>query len=93
MDTFVLVPDGFNLEGYQFVPFIYAFDVKFDGRRKARLVANGSMTIKPPESEIWSGEVSTKTVQLAMFIAMLNSLKILAADISSAYLMAKMKEK
>jgi hypothetical protein len=93
MDTFALVPDGFNLEEYQFVPLIYAFDIKFDGRRKAGLVANDSVTIGPPESEIWSGVVSTETVGLAMFIAMLNGLKILAADISSAYLMAKTKEK
>eukprot|EP00957_Ditylum_brightwellii_P151724 11554100-Ditylum_brightwellii.AAC.1 len=93
MNTFVLVPDGFNLEGYQFVPLIYTFDVKFDGRRKARHVANGSVMIGPPELEIWSGVVSTKIVRLAMFIVMLNGFKILAADISSAYLMAKMKEK
>eukprot|EP00957_Ditylum_brightwellii_P149041 11348088-Ditylum_brightwellii.AAC.1 len=82
MDTFVLVPDSFNLEGYQFVPLIYTFDVKFDGRRKARLVANESTTIGLPELEIWYGVVSTEIVCLAMFIAMLNNLKILAADIS-----------
>jgi hypothetical protein len=93
METFTLVPDGFDLKGYQYVPLIYAFDVKFDGRRRARLVANGKVTIGPPESEVWSGVVNTETVRTAMFLAMLNNLKILAADISSAYLMATTKEK
>eukprot|EP00957_Ditylum_brightwellii_P043920 3331869-Ditylum_brightwellii.AAC.1 len=45
----------------------------FDGRRRARLVANGKVTIGPPEEDVWSGV-------------------ILAADISSAYLMADTKE-
>eukprot|EP00957_Ditylum_brightwellii_P181327 13813241-Ditylum_brightwellii.AAC.1 len=93
MATFSLVPDGFDLKDYQFVPLIYAFDVKFSGRRKARNVANGKVTIGPPECEVWSGVVSTETVRLAMILAKLNGLKILAADISSAYLMARTKEK
>ena len=72
---------------------IYAWDVKFDGRRQARLVANGKVTIGPPEAEVWSGVVSTDAVRTALFLGMLNSMKILAADISSAYLMADTKEK
>eukprot|EP00957_Ditylum_brightwellii_P121849 9292221-Ditylum_brightwellii.AAC.1 len=51
MDTFELIPDAFDLAGYQYVPLIYAWDVKFDGRRRAKLVANGKVTIGPPESE------------------------------------------
>eukprot|EP00957_Ditylum_brightwellii_P206800 15350054-Ditylum_brightwellii.AAC.1 len=41
MDTFELMPENFNLTGYKHVPLIYVWDVKFDGRRRARLVANG----------------------------------------------------
>ena len=93
LDTFTLVPENFDFTGFQFVPLIYAFDVKFDGRRKARLVANGKVTIGPPEAEVWSGVVDTVTVRTAIFLAMLNGMKILAADISSAYLMAQTKEK
>ena len=93
METFILVPADFDLTGYQVVPLIYAFDVKFDGRRRARLVANGRVTIGPPEAEVWSGVVDTVTVRTAIFLAMHNSMKILAADISSAYLMAFTKEK
>eukprot|EP00957_Ditylum_brightwellii_P159214 12118037-Ditylum_brightwellii.AAC.1 len=52
MNTFELKPDGFDLTGYQYIPLIYAWDVKYDGRRRAKLVANGKVTIGPPESEV-----------------------------------------
>ena len=92
METFKVIPDDFDLRGYQYVPLMYAWDVKFDGRRRARLVANGKVTIGPPEAEVWSGVVSTEAVRIAMFLGMLNGMKILAADISSAYLMADTRE-
>eukprot|EP00957_Ditylum_brightwellii_P176389 13432034-Ditylum_brightwellii.AAC.1 len=41
MAIFELMPENFDLTGYQYVPLIYAWDVKLDGRRRARLVANG----------------------------------------------------
>ena len=37
--------------------------------------------------------VNTESVRTSMFLGMLNGMKILAADISSAYLMADTKEK
>eukprot|EP00957_Ditylum_brightwellii_P051185 3880314-Ditylum_brightwellii.AAC.1 len=55
MATFELMPENFNLTGYQYVPLIYTWDVKFDGTRRAYLVANGKVTIKPPEEDVWSG--------------------------------------
>eukprot|EP00957_Ditylum_brightwellii_P122531 9344220-Ditylum_brightwellii.AAC.1 len=45
------------------------------------------------EEEVWSGVVNTETVRTAMFLVMLDGLKILAVDISSAYLMANTREK
>eukprot|EP00957_Ditylum_brightwellii_P051405 3898049-Ditylum_brightwellii.AAC.1 len=41
MATFELMPENFDLTGYQYIPLIYTWDVKFDGRRRACLVANG----------------------------------------------------
>eukprot|EP00957_Ditylum_brightwellii_P129087 9846431-Ditylum_brightwellii.AAC.1 len=52
LNTFRLMPNDFDLTGYQYVPLIYAWDVKFDGHRRARLVANGKVTIGPPEPEL-----------------------------------------
>ena len=34
LDMFWEMPPDFNLTGYQFVPLIYVWDVKFDGRRQ-----------------------------------------------------------
>eukprot|EP00957_Ditylum_brightwellii_P191560 14585116-Ditylum_brightwellii.AAC.1 len=55
MATFELMLENFDLTGYQYVPLIYAWDVNFDDRRRACLVANGKVTIRPPEEDIWSG--------------------------------------
>eukprot|EP00957_Ditylum_brightwellii_P151907 11567836-Ditylum_brightwellii.AAC.1 len=74
MATFELIPENFDLIGYQYVPLIYAWDVKFDGRRRACLVAN---------------EKSQLDHQKKMFGL---GMTILAADISSAYLMSDTKE-
>ena len=52
-DTFEIPEPDFDLSDYQYVPLIYAWDVKYDGRRKARLMANGKVTMGPPESDVW----------------------------------------
>ena len=68
------------------------FDVKFDGRRKARFVAGGHLTTDPGE-ESYSGVVAPEAVRLGMMAAVNNSLEVIAADIGNAYLHAKTKEK
>jgi len=95
MGTFEIPPDDFDLEanGYQYVPCIYAWDVKYDGRRRARMVANGARVVGLPPEDIWSGVVSIDAVRSIMFLAALNDMQIVATDISSAYLMADTKEK
>eukprot|EP00957_Ditylum_brightwellii_P083583 6353161-Ditylum_brightwellii.AAC.1 len=92
MNTFELMEDGFDQTRYQFIPLIYIWYVKFDGRCRAKLVANGKVTIALPEEDIWSRMVNTELIRTAMCFDMLNNLKILAANISSAYLMANAKE-
>eukprot|EP00957_Ditylum_brightwellii_P015590 1175257-Ditylum_brightwellii.AAC.1 len=53
MDTFELMPGNFDLTGYQYGLLIYDWDVKFDGRRRARLVANGKVTTRR-RCVVWS---------------------------------------
>eukprot|EP00957_Ditylum_brightwellii_P068743 5218235-Ditylum_brightwellii.AAC.1 len=60
MDTFELLLENFGLAGYQHASPIYAWDVKFGSHRKARLPASGKVTIRPPESKVWSRVVTTK---------------------------------
>ena len=72
------------------VHFVYA--VKHDGRRKARLVADGHLTETPVES-VYSGVVSLRSLRIVTFLAELNGLQLYAADVSNAYLEATTKEK
>jgi len=54
--------------GYKRIPYHCVFDVKFDGRRKCRLVAGGHRT-DPPKEDIFSGVVSMEAVRLGFILA------------------------
>jgi len=47
--------------GHQKIPCHIIFDVKFDGRRKARLVAGGHRTVDPGE-DAYSGVVAPEAI-------------------------------
>jgi Reverse transcriptase (RNA-dependent DNA polymerase) len=68
------------------------YDVKHDGRHKARLVAGGHMTEINTES-VYSGVVSLRGIRLVIFLAELNQLELWGADVGNAYLEALTKEK
>jgi Reverse transcriptase (RNA-dependent DNA polymerase) len=75
-------------KGYQYIKLMMVYDVKHDGRYRARLVAAGNMTC--PGCDAYSSVVSFRTLWLAMLLGELNSLKLM--DVTSAYLMAMTKE-
>ena len=77
---------------YKFIPVHYVFDVKYDGRRKARLVAGGHST-SPDTSEIYSGVVSIEHVRLALLLADLDDMEVIAADVGNSFLHGKTGEK
>ena len=81
-----------ELNGYTEITCHLIFDVKMDFTRKARFVANGSMT-DTPVSLCYSSVVSRDSVRLAFLVAALNDLDIFACDIGNAYLNAPCKEK
>ena len=66
--------------------------VKHDGRHKARLVADGSLTPENVEN-IYSGVVSLRHLRLVIFLGDLNNLELWEADIGNAYLEAYTHEK
>ena len=70
----------------------FVFDVKVDGTRKARLVAGGHMT-NPPKDSVYSSVVSLRSIRIVCFLAELNNLKLMSADVGNAYLEAYTKEK
>jgi hypothetical protein len=85
--TMAQIPNGFKKIRVHFV-----FDVKHDGRHKARLVADGHLTEVPLES-VYSGVVSLRGFRLVLFLAELNKLELWATDIGNAYLEAFTSEK
>ena len=70
----------------------FVFDVKHDGRHKARLAADGNLT-EVPLSSVYSGVVSLRGIRLVLFLAELNDLDSWGTDVGNAYLEAKTKEK
>ena len=78
-------------EGYQKIRVHLVFAVKYDGRHKARLVADGHLTPDPVEC-IYSGVVSLRNLKLDIFLGKLNNLELWGADIGNAYLEAPTEE-
>ena len=90
--TFRLPKKGESLQDYNKIPYHFVFDVKFDLRRKARLVAGGNQTDEDKEDS-FAGVVGMDTVRIAFVLAAMNDLHCCAADIGNAYLYGITKEK
>ena len=69
-------------KGYHRIKVHLVFAVKFDGRHKTRLVADGT----EPIENIYSGVVSLRNLRLVIFLGKLNHLELWGADIGNAYL-------
>jgi Reverse transcriptase (RNA-dependent DNA polymerase) len=78
--------------GFKKIRVHLVFDVKHDGRHKARLVADGHLTNIQLDS-VYSGVVSLQGFRLVLFLAELNDLQLWATDIRNAYLEAYTTEK
>jgi Reverse transcriptase (RNA-dependent DNA polymerase) len=68
------------------------YDVKHDGRHKARLVAGGHLT-EVNTASIYSGVVSLHGIRLMIVLAELSQLELRFADVGNASLEALTKEK
>ena len=78
--------------GYKPLKILIVYDVKHDGRHRARMVAAGHLTEVPVES-VYSGVISLRGIRLMIFLAEMNQMETWGTDISSAYLEALTKEK
>ena len=83
----------FPPSGYKKVPVHFVFDVKFDLRRKARLVAGGHLTQPTFNDSPYAGIASIKSIRTCIFLAELNEMDLWVADVGNAYLEAWTKEK
>jgi hypothetical protein len=68
------------------------YDVKYDLRHKARLVAGGNWTVNDKE-DIYSEVVRMDTVRIGFFLGKMYGLSCCACDIGNAFLYVKTKEK
>ena len=85
-DTFVILERGKKAPlGYKRVTLHLTFDVKHDGRRKARMVAGRHLT-DPPTEDIYSSVVAPESVWMLVFLAEMNRLTLYMADIGNAFL-------
>ena len=91
--TFIVLEDDDPMPpGYKRIPYHVVFDIKFDLRHKARLVAGGNHTENPRE-DIYSGVVGMETIRLGFVLAAMNNLQCCAADVGNAFLCGKTREK
>jgi hypothetical protein len=89
---FIVLDSGEDIPtGYQKIPYHMVFDVKYDLRHKARLVAGGNWTLNDKE-DIDSGVVCMDTVRIGFFLGELYGLSCCACDIGNAFLYGKTKE-
>ena len=77
--------------GYQLIRVHTIFDVKVDGRHKARVVTDGHLTATPVES-VYSGVVSLRDLRTCLFIGELDGMEPWATDIGNTYLEALTSE-
>ena len=78
-DCFQALPRGEKAPyGYKFVPMHMVFDVKHDGRHKARYVMNGNVT--PVSTDVYAPVASLEIIRILLIIAIMNGqLQILNA--------------
>ena len=93
-DSFRVLNQGESVpEGYKHIPMHMVFDVKHDGRHKARFVMNGNFTGDLPSDFTYAPVVSLDHIRILFLLAVMNDLDILMTDISCAFLQSKCKEK
>ena len=70
----------------------FVYDIKHDGRHKARLVAGGHLT-SPLEYSVYSSVVSLRGLRMVIFLSELNNQQLWTTDVGNAYLEADTEEK
>jgi hypothetical protein len=91
--TFIVLHLGDDIPtGYQKIPYHMVFDVKYDLRHKARLVADVNWTVNDKQ-DIYSGVVRMDTVRIGFSLGEPYGLSCCACDIRNACIYGKTKEK
>ena len=70
---------------YKKIKVQFVFDVKVDGKWKARLVTQRDMTLEPDEL-VYSSVATLWSLHIVVFLTELNGLVLIQGDIGNAYL-------
>lgn len=90
-ETFRALKDDEPLpKGCKYIPYHCIYDVKFDGRRKCRLVVDEHMT-DPTSEYVYLGVVSMETVRTCFVVAQVNDLEVCAGVLEMLFLTAEPK--
>eukprot|EP00957_Ditylum_brightwellii_P158258 12046386-Ditylum_brightwellii.AAC.1 len=81
-----------NLPTYQYIPLLWTFVTKIDGRRKASLYTGGHVSDNLGY-DLYSGSMNMETMRIAFAVAELYALDAIAGDIAFTYLQAFTCEK
>jgi hypothetical protein len=91
--TFILLDSGEDIPtDYQKIPYHVVFDVKYDLRHKAGLVAGGSWTVNDKE-DIYSVVVRMDTVRIGFFLGELYGFHVVHVTSEIPSYMEKQKRK
>ena len=71
-------------EGYKAIPCHFMYDVKHDGRHKARFVTGGHRTNTPINS-VYSSVTLLEGIRIITPIAELNDLSLWSTDVGNTY--------
>jgi hypothetical protein len=89
--TFIVLDSGEDIPtGHQKIPYHVFFEVNYNLRNKASLVADGNWTLNDKE-HIYSGVVRVDTVRFGFFLVELYGLSCCVCDIGNAFLYGKLK--
>jgi hypothetical protein len=92
--AFSVVPKGKTLSSdFKRLRYHFVFDIKFDGRHKARWVMDGNFTPAMPREECFALVVLTEAVRLGFVLAQIYDLQCIAGDVGNAFLTAYTSEK
>ena len=86
--AFCVHPDKTPPSGYMKLRYHFVFDVKIDGRYKARWVMDGNLSPPMPRKDCFACVVSTEAVRLGFTLAQIHNLKCVAGNVGNAFLMA-----
>lgn len=77
---------------YQYIPLLWVFDIKYDGRHRAQMVTGGHRVTIRDHEDSHSNNTSMEEIRLIFVIAILLGLSVITCYIRHAYLQAFTRE-